>query len=190
MDEQWNDVIFTDEKLFELTKEGIRYWKREEEIPLSFHTPKQPIKVMVWAGVWWEGKTKIKVIEGNINAQVYQSIINECIIQPHLADYERLLQDNATPHKAHSTLDYLDEKGIELVDPFPPSSPDLNPIENVWSWMKREVDKQCPSNKKQLIDCIEKSWNELPQTTIQGFISHLTTNCNRIIESEGDNEHT
>jgi transposase len=187
MDEEWKDVIFTDEKWFVLTKEGVKYWKREDEIPLSYHTPKKPIKVMVWGGVWWDGKTKIKIIEGTVDSEAYRKIINECIVQPHLADYERLLQDNAPAHKSESTLDYLDSKGIELIDPFPPSSPDLNPIESVWSWMKSDVDKQYPTSKEELISCVEKSWKAIPQSTIQGFISHLKTNCNRIIESEGDN---
>ncbi len=143
--------------------------------------------MMIWGGVYWEGKTKIKIIEGNIDAKVYQRIIQECIITPQHTEWEKLLQDNAPAHVAGSTLDFLDAQGIDLVDPFPPSSPDLNPIELVWSWMKREVDKQYPTNRDQLKICIQQAWDKLPQSTIQGFISHLKTAVNRVIEKGGNN---
>ncbi len=43
----------------------------------------------------------------------------------------RFWQDNAPCHKSKRTMGRMRELGIECVDP-PPSSPDLNAIENVW----------------------------------------------------------
>jgi len=43
-----------------------------------------------------------------------------------------LLQDNATVHTAAISQAALAKAGIRMVPNFPPSSPDLNPIEGVW----------------------------------------------------------
>jgi transposase len=47
----------------------------------------------------------------------------------------RVLQDNAAPHTSASTRDFLDNFEFELVEDYPPMSPDINPIERVWGWM-------------------------------------------------------
>uniref|UniRef100_A0A3P9N8F0 Tc1-like transposase DDE domain-containing protein n=1 Tax=Poecilia reticulata TaxID=8081 RepID=A0A3P9N8F0_POERE len=49
-------------------------------------------------------------------------------------------QDNAAVHNAHLTKEFFQENNITLLD-HPACSPDLNPIENIWGWMAREVYK-------------------------------------------------
>lgn len=43
---------------------------------------------------------------------------------------QAFVQDNTLIHKAHKTLDWLERYGIWLIK-WPPSSPDLSPIENL-----------------------------------------------------------
>ena len=46
-------------------------------------------------------------------------------------------QDNAPCHKSRKTLGWLAQKNVNVLD-WLPSSPDLNPIENLWSIVKKE----------------------------------------------------
>ena len=48
------------------------------------------------------------------------------------------MQDNAPCHKAKKTMDYLQSTDVTVFD-WPPNSPDMNPIENVWGIMKNEL---------------------------------------------------
>lgn len=50
-----------------------------------------------------------------------------------------LMQDNAPSHSGKVAQDELLERGVCLIF-WPPFSPDLNPIETVWNWMKDYIE--------------------------------------------------
>ncbi|GFT70056.1 uncharacterized protein TNCV_4690041 [Trichonephila clavipes] len=56
------------------------------------------------------------------------------------------MQDGAPCHTARSIKAFLAEQNILLLD-WPSNSPDMNPIENIWELMKREVAKHVITNK-------------------------------------------
>jgi transposase len=184
MDNDWKNIIFTDESMFVFTDEHEIIWKRPGSPVTEKPVVEYPEKVMVWGGVWWDGRTELCFIEGNVDHIKYQQIINQYLIRPHLNLELEVLQDGATAHTAHSTLDFMDEKGVDYIQ-NPPSSPELNPIEKVWGWIKHEANKQIPNNFQEFKQLIQRLWNEIPQSLIQQFISHNLTVVNDIIQSEG-----
>ena len=72
----------------------------------------------------------------------YQAILNENSLPIWDEDFV-LLQDNALLLKAASTMSFLKENGIMVVNDWPLHSLDLNVIENVWKMLsnKREGKK-------------------------------------------------
>jgi len=57
-----------------------------------------------------------------------------------------LQQDNARPHTSKSSITFFEDQGIILLKEWPATSPDLNPIENLWGLIKR---KMAPSKGRQ-----------------------------------------
>jgi transposase len=89
--------------------------------------------------------------------------VRRCLspIVPHLTSSPTLLfiQDGASCHTAAETLRYLERKQVRLIKP-PPRSPDLNVIENLWSYLQTKVSQSHPRNREELIAALKVVWAE------------------------------
>ena len=66
---------------------------------------------------------------------------------------------------------WLGEQNIDILGPWPGNSPDLNPIENLWSILKRRVDKLTNSDKLQAL--IKQEWADISQDVAQKLIDSM-----------------
>lgn len=73
-------------------------------------------------------------IEGAADAEVFQAYIRS-VLCPSLRPGDVVIMDNLSPHKTESTLSLLKECGAQILF-LPAYSPDLNPIEKMWSKVK------------------------------------------------------
>lgn len=71
-----------------------------------------------------------------------------------------LLLDNFSSHKAQLTREKAEELGV-LLTYLPPYSPDLNPIEQVWRCLKREMSTAFFRSRDEFLAIITKSYNKL-----------------------------
>ena len=139
-EEQWNMVDFSDESKFNLFgSDSKKFVSRKNGERLSSQCVKKTVKfggrsIMVWGGISLVGVGPSVYFHGNINASVYKELLHQYVL-PHLrketVETPIILQDNALCHKAKTVLNFLAEEGI-AVTKWPPQSPDMNPIENVW----------------------------------------------------------
>ena len=89
-----------------------------------------------------------------INADAYTDILEHGII-PDIQEVcgskpWTFVHDNATPHRAKKTQRWLEEAKVEVLEGWPPNSPDLNIIETIWGMMKDEVARKEPKTKEDL----------------------------------------
>ena len=100
--------------------------------------PKHPSKVHVWAGISAKGATSVVIFTGILTATRYTDIFKAALIpfiEEHYPEYHRFQQDNDPKHTSRWSQNYFEQKSINWWR-TPPSSPDLNQIENVWGSMK------------------------------------------------------
>ena len=82
----------------------------------------------------YKGITDCMVIGGSLNKIVFEKYVEE-ILSKRLKPGDIVIMDNLSSHKSSVAKDLIEAKGA-TVKFLPPYSPDLNPIENMWSKVK------------------------------------------------------
>ncbi len=73
-------------------------------------------------------------IEGATDAEVFRAYVRE-VLCPTLRAGDGVILDHLSPHKSELTLSLMAQAGAEVLF-LPAYSPDLNPIEKMWSKVK------------------------------------------------------
>ncbi|GFU59343.1 actin-related protein 3 [Trichonephila clavipes] len=160
-EEDWACVLFSDESRFSLSSDCRRQliWResgtayRPENIQEKDRYP--TCSIMVWAGIMINGRTCLHVVaNGTMTGQRY---IDEVLLP-----YVRLFRGA------------VDSKGIQCLV-WPARSPDLNPIENVWDALGRQVAGRNypPTNENTLIHAITEEWDKLPQQLLDNVVQTI-----------------
>ncbi|CAC5385916.1 unnamed protein product [Mytilus coruscus] len=87
----------------------------------------------------------------------------------------QLYQDNDSKHKSKSTKQWMSNKNmLDNVMKTPASSPDLNPIENLWSTLKQYPQSKVKlKTKETLISGIRQFWEALTVEQCIKYIDHI-----------------
>ena len=132
----FHDVIWTDETSVQLETHRQFCCRKRGQKPRYKPRPKHPCKVHVWAGISWEGATRVCVFEGIMDADLYTKILDQFLV-PFIEEVyphgQRFQQDNDPKHTSRRAQAFFHDRGT------PPESPDANPIENLWHELKVNV---------------------------------------------------
>ena len=75
--------------------------------------------------------------------------------------------------------------GDRLVE-HPAMSPDLNPIEDMWSYLDRKVKEARVSNIRRLKTVLTQEWRALPWSEIRKSVDSMERRLKLCIESNGN----
>ena len=81
--------------------------------------------------------------------------------------------------------EWLHNHGIQLLD-FPPYSPDLNPIENLWQDIEKRVEERGANTADELQEAIAEEWKASSTDFIHKLAHSMPKRCNAVIEAKGD----
>ena len=82
-------------------------------------------------------------------------------------------------------IKWLGEQNINILGPWSGNSPDLNPIENLWSILKRRVDKQKLTYSDQLQALIMQEWAAISQDVAQKLIDSMPGWIAEVLKKKG-----
>ena len=145
---------------------------------------------MIWDSISAHGRDGLWFMLANttINVPVYLRIPQEkqtFFTQLHNCRYFQ--RDGAPSHNAKTVKSWLEKQGIQLVYPWPGSSPDHNPIENCWVMMKKKVGTLKPILHQGLIDKIKAVWRQ--ETTPEycaWLVASMSDMIKAVLAAKGD----
>lgn len=107
------------------------------------------------------------VIEGAMNQLTFQGYVDWLLV-PELRPGDTVIMDNLSCHKSAAVAVSIEATGAKLI-PLPPYSPDLNPIERMWSKVKARLRRESQRTKKTLVNAIGRALRSITPDDCRGF---------------------
>lgn len=146
--------------------------------------------VIVWGVFSANGVGPLTFYEGRLNANHYIETISEPLLSyldETFGDINNqwwFMQDNAPCHKARKTMKWFQDHNIRLLD-WPPTSPDLNPIENIWKDIDQGLTKYRITNVSQLRSAISDLWENYPTDKCIKLANSLPKRVKMVLKAKG-----
>jgi transposase len=99
--------------------------------------------------------------EGSIKRVDLESFLEQDLL-PQLEEGAVLVLDNAKSHHGGKVAEIVEAAGCSLLY-LPPYSPDFNPIELAWGWIKQSVRRAAPRNAEKRLAEIQSAIARLPE---------------------------
>jgi DDE superfamily endonuclease/Transposase len=195
--QQWDVVLFGDETTF-ATINYFTVWVQSEPNTsyapehIAAHLPHPP-KVHAWGCISSAGVGTLYTFKETLDGSLMRSIYDTCLLESaeklfHLPRQWYFLHDNDPKHTDGRVKEWLHRNGVTTMD-FPTYSPDLNPIENVWSEMKRRVNEhRCPDSDT-LQDAIHEEWLKIDVTYLRRLVHSMPKRCEKVVAAHGFRVH-
>lgn len=197
MKTDFSKVLFTDESRITLDGWAQGWVCKENDSRKFFKRQQGGGGIMIWAGIIGNelvGPFKLK--DGvKMNSKSYCDFLEQYFFEwldnQSLAKRRSMIfmQDNAPSHASKFTKSWLKEKGFvedSLMD-WPSNSCDLNPIENLWSILKRDIysNGRQFNSKCDIWEAVKVAANNLPAAKIANLTSDVDNRLLRVIEKKG-----
>ena len=193
--ERWKQVIFSDESNFQVingsTKPIVKRLKNEKYLP-QYCVPRVQGgggSAGIWGCISFKGTGVPYIYSGRMNQQVYIDTMENCLLPSTTLFYDEnepyfYQQDGATCHTAKSVARWFEANNVDIL-PWCPRSPDLNPIENLWSWMDSKIDRENISNLSQLKDQLHRVWLSIPTRLCEKLIESMPKRVRACYKAKG-----
>jgi hypothetical protein len=177
---EWDCVIFSDETHVELSPSGQVWVQRpvgaerdpEYSVPHKLHSE----RVTLWGCFCSKEIGQAEIFVGEFDATKYVDVLQHNLLPSARAFFPSGLwwfqQDNAPQHTSLAARRWLHNNGVNCID-FPPLSPDLNPIENLWSDLKRRVECRRARTMEELEQQLGEEWEATSPNLLAGLIHSM-----------------
>lgn len=122
------------------------------------------------AAVRQDGPLAPMLLDGPMDTAAFRAYIEQALC-PHLRPGDIVVMDNLAPHKAASIAAAVEAVGAEVWY-LPPYSPDLNPIEKMWSKVKTALRAAAARTATGLGKAIAAALTAVTPRDCQGFFRH------------------
>jgi hypothetical protein len=210
--EDWKKVAWSDECAVQKDSDtrAVWVWRRQtssEKYVSKNIRPKSRdgrISQMIWGCFMGDKLGPIVFIDGNINKDVYIEVLAENLL-PFIDALNAdgisniaFQQDNASPHVCSKTMAFLKDSAKQhgfVVVEWPAISPDMNPIENLWSHLKAELHRRYPDTmylkgspeavRRVLKERLMEVWWDIGDNVLNDLVDSMPHRVHALIAANG-----
>lgn len=209
----WKAVLFVDACKFTYsrsqrhTRHGMLTYNGKRPV---FIKGDDHVGVCVYGAVSSKGKSKLAFVTGSsgvdktykmpsgqrymgVGAEEYINIMDAYLIPAgrmmHGDDLE-YFHDWSGCHKSRAVKAHQQAARLKVMADFPPRSPDINIIENVWAWMDSQLRRKRYTSLDTFKDAITEAWNAVPIELLQNCVGSMQARLKAIIAAGGDRIQT
>ena len=185
----WDTVMFTDECGIHIVEYDIKRWIKDG-VNDVIRTVKYPYKISVWGCIKKGGDRCIYIFREIMDSNKYVDILENNMMGMYW-DFRNMgsdvifQHDNDPKHTSKITTKYLEDNNVMVLD-WPSNSPDLNPIENMWSILKSNVKKREYKTIKEFTECVVSDWYNIDNSIIDALINSMPKRIKQVIDNKGD----
>jgi hypothetical protein len=192
----WENVVFTDEKVFQSFYNGhVRVYRPpdtrfEEQYTQSVRNSGR-FSVNVWRWMSAHQLGMCTNIDNRFNALAYLDILENIMLPSVRAVFPEnnfvYQHDNCRVHTARIVTEWLEQRDVTVL-PWPARSADINLIENVWGLMIKTINQNNdfrPRNVEDLWDTIQETWNNFTPDYAYNLVASLPRRLNSTIDKNG-----
>src|SRR5271170_3585617 len=195
--DDWRRVVWSEEtKINRFCSDGRKWaWIRDGEQIQAKHV-KLTAKhgggnIKVWSCITYDGVGCLTYIENTMDSVLYRDILKDELTKTledyHLNHGNTIFQhDNDTKHTSKQVREWLSEQKFATMV-WPPQSPDLNPIEHMWAWLKGRLNEYeaAPKGMNELFDRVGKTWYDFTKEECRRVIDTMPERCQAVIKAKG-----
>ncbi len=143
---------------------------------------------MIWAAMSSAGVGPLCFLKSTVNAAIYREILEHLMLPSAdklYGDADFIFQQDLAPaHTAKGTKNWFNDHGVTVLD-WPANSPDLNPIENIWSIIKRKMRDTRPNNADDLKTAIKATCVSITPEQCHKLIASMPRCIDAVIYAKG-----
>jgi transposase len=109
------------------------------------------------------------VVDGAMTSEIFIAYVEQCLV-PSLTPGQIVVMDNLSAHKHHRVRELIEAADCDLWY-LPAYSPDLNPIEKVWSKVKTYLRRVSAKTLETLIQAIAQALRTVNASDLQGYFT-------------------
>lgn len=133
-----------------------------DSTPLS-----KPKNTTILSSIQLNGTLRYTIFSGGTTVEKFKRYLENDLL-PYLNQDSVLVMDNMKSHHAKAVKDLLDSFGIRYIY-LPPYSPDLNPIEKLWSKVKALLRKIKARTLEELPNAIQNAFRAVTAADCSGW---------------------
>ena len=122
------------------------------------------------AALHWDGSVESLVYHGATDTGMALAFVETQLV-PALKPGDIVVWDNLKPHRSPTVIQAIEATGARVC-PLPPYSPDMNPIEKLWSKLKTLLRGIAARTQEALIEGLDRALGKLTPQDVQHWYKH------------------